>query len=152
VAAILYPHVDHDVKRARDVAEELIAAVQHLSERRELARRFLEADKDYQEGIKFITGEDRLPRAIKKYNAFLDRHKLTGMLVKEPINGAKAMRTPADWQGQGFASHELEGLKELFNLTKKIKKIDLAKKTSCVPQKPRNEARKPKKPRRKAKN
>ena len=97
-------------------------------------------EKSWAEGVKYLTGESRRPRADNKFNAWVEKLGITeswAQVFYEPLHfHFGVQRTIKDLKARGFTREELEYYDRQFAPLKN---------SSCSPKKPTVSNKKPKK-------
>ena len=119
-AAYVYPHVGNDPLFAWEAVEDLSNSDEHYRRLRQWADRHVVIALDWAEGVKSITGQDRLDRAEKYFRRFLEEENVVGVMNCLPNwyygRWVQFLRRVEHWQKQGFTRDELCYLRERFEI------------------------------------
>ena len=116
-ACLLYPHVQHDSKRACDLAEEFAWILEHREDLEPWAHDNIRIEKPFAEGVKHLTGIPHASHARERFESLLKKIRLRTLrtAVYHPLAGyVYISRGLTHWEESGFTREEMELLEKIF--------------------------------------
>jgi hypothetical protein len=102
------------IKAAEELIEESVRPLE------EWVRANFRIEKNWEDGIKYLTGDSHLGHALRKFAAWQTRNRFVGIVIPVNLPGLRSvLRGLADWEKYGFTREELEQLKKIFRQNEK---------------------------------